>query len=83
MATGADSVSGLRCRGHPRVPIEQLLQGVEAVDALLGSGREVAPEGEEGLGTFRASESAGYFLGNFHHPHVTFAEVVVVMPISA
>src|SRR5665213_1674025 len=75
--TGSGSVCSPRHRRYPRVPVEQLLQGVESVDALLGGGGEVAPECEEVLGTLRAPEPAGYLLGDFHHPHVSFTEVVV------
>src|SRR5690606_19077261 len=45
----------------------RLLQCVEEVDALLGGGGEVAPEGEERFGLVDAAEAARDFLVDFHH----------------
>jgi hypothetical protein len=53
------------------------LQCVEEVDALLGGGGEVAPEGEERFGLVDAAEAARDFLVDFHHPDVSLCGVVV------
>lgn len=60
-----------------RISEHSVSDGVDDVDALLASGREVAADDAEGFGSGFAAQAARYFLLHFHHTQVSFGLVVV------
>lgn len=53
------------------------MDGVDDVQALFASGREVAADHAEGLGSGFAAEAARYFLLHFNHAQIVLGLVVV------
>ena len=62
---------------QPRVALEELDQHIEASQAVLAGGLEVAADGAEGFGPGQCPEAAAYLVVQFGHPEVALALVIV------
>ena len=54
-----------------------IVNGINGIEAVFASSRNIGTDGTEDLGTLMCTEGAGYFLLYFDHTHIAFDQVVI------
>ena len=56
---------------------ESIVDGINGIEAVFASSRDIGTDGTEDMGTLYCTEGAGDFLLDLYHAHIAFDQIVV------